>query len=197
MAKIEDGTGLGFQTRVDENNRLHVHAVNVTEVVHAAEQGLAYNLNTGVIAGVTGNATLVYLKNNETRDFVISAIAVGNDGGATYNTRPLITVVRNPTGGDLISDQTPVDMNQNRDFGSSRALSADVYKGKLGGTLTGGDDIAVLQSTTGGRDFFTLDFVLPEGKSVGLTYTASISAGSAGLYVAFIGYLRDPAGQDS
>jgi hypothetical protein len=196
MAKIEDGTGLGFDARVDENNRMHVHAVNVTEVVHAAEQGLAYNLNTGQIS-VTNDATLVYLKNNETRDFVISAIAIGNDGGATYSTRPLITVVRNPTGGDLISDQTDVDMNQNRDFGSSRVFDSDAYKGKTGGTLTGGNDIAVLQSTTGGRDFFTLDFVLTEGSSIGLTYTANISSGTSLIYVALIGYLRDPAGQDN
>ena len=196
MAKIEDGTGLGFDARVDENNRMHVHAVNVTEVVHAAEQGLAYNLNTGQIS-VTNDATLVYLKNNETRDFVVSAIAVGNDGGATYSTRPLITVVRNPTGGDLISDQTAVDMNQNRDFGSSRVFDSDAYKGKVGGTLTGGNDIAILQSTTGGRDFFTLDFVLTEGSSIVLTYTANISSGTSLIYVALVGYLRDPAGQDN
>ena len=196
MAKIEDGTGLGFDARVDENNRIHVHSVNVTEVVHAAEQGLAYNLNTGQIS-VTNDATLIYFKNNETRDFVISAIAVGNDGGATYSTRPLITVVRNPTGGDLISDQTDVDMNQNRDFGSSRVLNTDAYKGKTGGTLTGGNDIAILQSTTGGRDFFTLDFVLTEGSSIGLTYTANISSGTSLIYVALVGYLRDPAGQDN
>ena len=196
MAKIEDGTGLGFDARVDENNRMHVHSVQVTEVVHAAEQGLAYNLNTGQIS-VTNDATLIYLKNNETRDFVISAIAVGNDGGATYSTRPLITVVRNPTGGDLITDQTAVEMNQNRDFGSSRVLTADAYKGKVGGTLTGGNIIAILQSTTGGRDFFTLDFVLTEGSSIGLTYTANISSGTSLIYVALIGYLRDPAGQDN
>ena len=196
MAKIEDGTGLGFDARVDENNRMHVHAVNVTEVVHASEQGLAYNLNTGQIS-VTNDATLIYLKNNETRDFVISAIAIGNDGGATYSTRPLITINRNPTGGDLISDQTAVEMNQNRDFGSSRVLSADAYKGKVGGTLTGGNNIAILQSTTGGRDFFTLDFILPEGSSIGLTYTANISSGTSLIYAALIGYLRDPAGQDN
>ena len=196
MAKIEDGTGLGFDTSVDENNRLHVHSVQVTEVVHAAEQGLAYNINTGQIS-VTNDATLIYLKNNETRDFVISAIAVGNDGGATYSSRPLITVVRNPTGGDLISDQTAVDMNQNRDFGSSRVFDSDAYKGKVGGTLTGGNDIAILQSTTGGRDFFTLDFVLTEGSSIGLTYTANISSGTSQIYAALVGYLRDPAGQDN
>jgi hypothetical protein len=196
MAKIEDGTGLGFDARVDENNRFHVHAVGVTEVVHAAEQGLAFNINTGQIS-VTADATLVYLKNNETNDFVVEAIAIGNDGGATYSTRPLITVVRNPTGGDLITDQTDVDMNQNRDFGSSRVFNSNAYKGKTGGTLTGGNDIAILQSTTGGRDFFTLGFVLTEGSSIGLSYTANISAGTSLIYVALVGYLRDPAGQDN
>lgn len=196
MANIQDGTGEGFYSRVDENNRMHTHAVTVTEVVHASEQGGAFNINTGQIP-FTGAGTLIYLRNDELRDFVIEAIALGNDGGATYTARPSITLIRNPTGGDLISDQTPVDMLQNRDFGSSKVFSSAAYKGKSGGTVSGGDDIALLQASTAGRDFYTINLVLPVGKSIGVSYSASISSGSASIYAAIVGYLRDPAGQDN
>jgi hypothetical protein len=195
MAKIDDGTGRGFTTRVDENNRLHVHSVGVTEVVHASEQGLAYNINTGPIS-VTGNATLLYVKNNEERDLLITPIAIGNNGAATHATLPQITIIRNPSSGDLISDQTAVDMLQNRDFGSSRQLVAEAYKGKTGGTIGGGDNIAILQSSAAGRDFYTIDFAVPEGSSIAVSYTPDISAGTASVYAALVAYLRDPAGQD-
>lgn len=195
MATITDGTGRGFDLRVDENNRAHTHSVTVSEILHASEQGLAYNVNSGQIS-VTGDATLLYLQNNETRDLVIEAIALGTDGAGTHSARPLLRLVRNPTGGDLITDETAVDMNQNRDFGSSRALTADTYKGKTGGTLTGGDEIAILQASPAGRDFYTVNWALPEGASIGLTYDANLSSGTALVYAALVLYLRDPAGQD-
>lgn len=197
MAEIVDGTGLGFGVRVDEQNRLHAHAVTVTEVVQSSEKGFGYNINTGPIS-ITASGTLLYFQNLDAQDFVIEAVALGNDGGATYTTRPSVTFVRNPTGGDLITDQTPVDMNQNRDFGSSNVLNAVSYKGKTGGTLTGGDDIALLQASTAGRDFYTINFIIPEGKALGVIYDGSgISAGTSSIYAAIIGYLRDPAGEDN
>jgi hypothetical protein len=196
MAEITDGTGSSRASRVDENNRLHTHSVGVSEVVHSTEKGLAYNINTGQLS-ITADATLLYLQNNELQDLVIEAIALGNDGGGTHSSRPFITLIRNPSGGDLITDETPVAMNQNRDFGSSNQLIADVYSGKTGGTVTGGNDIAILQSTTGGRDFFTINFVLNQGSSVAISYTANLSAGTALIYAAIICYLRDPAGEDN
>ena len=83
-------------------------------------------------------------------------------------------------------------MNQNRNFGSSNALEGDIYKGKSGGTITGGDDIAILQLGTNGRSFFTIDFFLKKGSSIGIKLTADISSGSCQLYCAAIGYLLDP-----
>lgn len=207
MAKIDDGTGSGSQSRVDENNRLHVHAVNVTEVVHASEQGGAVNINTGYIPLAsptligTENAIL-YFVNNEQRDFVVEAVALGNDGGAvanaatTFTGRPYIELVRNPTGGTIVSGAVDVDYNENRDFGSSRVLAGTVYKGAAGNTLTGGDVIALLQASSVGRDFYTINFVVPQGSALGLRWYGAITAGTANIYAALIGYLRDPAGQD-
>ena len=187
---IEDGTGSGKRAQVNQSNRLVTQSVTEGEDIHAVEEGNAYNLNTGLIT-ITGDATLIYLKNNETRDFVIKAIALGSFEGITHSDDPYITLVRNPTGGDLISDETAISMNQNRNFGSSNVLDANVYKGKVSGTVTGGDDIAILQATPGGRSFYTIDFLLQQGSSVAVKLTANVSSGSASWYCALIGYVKE------
>ena len=128
---IDDGKGDGFKARVDSNKRLHTQSVTEEESIHAAEIGDAYNLNTGLIS-ITGDATLMYIKNNENQDLIIEAIAVGSFEGITHSDDPYITLVRNPTGGDLISDATTTGvLNQNRNFGSNKTLTADFYKGKV------------------------------------------------------------------
>lgn len=192
---IDDGKGDGYKARVDSNKRLHSQSVIESEALHAAEIGDAYNLNTGLIS-ITGDATLMYIKNNEDQDLIIEAIAIGSFEGITHSDDPYITLVRNPTGGDLISDATAVSMNQNRNFGSNKTLTADAYKGKVSGTLTGGNDIAILQVTPGGRSFYTIDFVLPKGASMGVKITANVTSGSANWYGAFIAYLKDDASKD-
>jgi hypothetical protein len=192
---IKDGTGKGNTQKVDANNRAHTQAVTESEALHASESGDAYNINTGNIA-LTGDGTLAYIKNNEDKDLVIEALAFGNDGQGTHSYNPRYTIIRNPTGGDLISDATAVSMNQNRNFGSNKTLTADAYKGKVSGAITGGNDIAILEGTSDGRDFFTINFVLPKGSSIAVKYTANLSSGTAGVYAAIVAYLKDPEGKD-
>jgi hypothetical protein len=193
--KIEDGTGKGASMKVDANNRAHTQSISETESLHSTELGDAYNINTGNIA-LTGDGTLLYVKNNEDKDLVIEAIAFGNDGLGTHSSNPRYTVIRNPNGGDLISDATAVSMNQNRNFGSNKTLTADAYKGKVSGTITGGNDIAILEGTSDGRDYFTINFVLPKGSSLALKWTANLSSGTAGVYAAIVCFLKDPEGKD-
>ena len=188
--KIEDGKGKGVWAQVDASSRLRTHAITEGEALHAAEEGNAYNINTGLIS-ITGDATLLYLKNNENSDIVIDAIAVGSFEGITHSDDPYLTVVRNPTGGDIISDATAVSMNANRNFGSSNTLVADIYKGKVGGTMTGGSDLAILQATPGGRSFYPLQLVLAKGSTIGVKLTANVSSGSANWYCAFICFKKE------
>lgn len=188
--KITDGTGGGYGLKISSDNRLQARAIQELEVIHFGEDGQSYNFNTGLIS-ITGNATLMYLKNNDSNAFILNSIAIGSFEGITHSDDPYITVVRNPTGGDLITDATAVSMNQNRNFGSSNVATADIYKGKVGGTLTGGNDIAILQCAPGGRSFFGLDFILPKGSSIGVKLTANVTSGSANWYCAFIGYFKD------
>jgi hypothetical protein len=188
--QILDGKGNGYRAKVGQDNRLQVRSISEAENVHNAELGNGYNFNTGLI-NITGDASLIYIKNNSDLELIIQAIALGSFEGITHSDDPYITIIRNPTGGDLITDATPVDMNQNRNFGSSKTAIADVYKGKVGGTITGGNDIAILQATAGSRSFYSIDFVLPKGSSMGVKLTANLSSGSANWYAALIGYFKD------
>jgi hypothetical protein len=188
--QLLDGTGSGSKAKVGADKRLQVRAITEDEVIHNAELGNAYNINTGLIS-VTGDSTLVYLKNNSDDNYILTDIAIGAFDGLTHTDFPYITLVRNPTGGDLISDATAVDMNENRNFGSSKTANVDAYKGKVGGTITGGSDIAILQTNKTGRSFFGIDFLLPKGGAVAVKLTANASSGTANYYCALIGYFKD------
>lgn len=187
---IDDGSGNGFKARVDSKLRMHTHSVSETESLHALETGVAFNINTGLIS-VTGNATLIYLKNLEDQDIVIESIAIGSFEGITHSDDPYLKIIKNPLSGDLITDASPVAMNENRNFGSSRELSADVFKGKVSGTITGGSDVAFLQASGGGRGFYPINLILPKGSSVAIDLIANVTSGSANWYCALICHLKD------
>lgn len=186
---IEDGTGKGYKAKVGADNRLKTFSVSEEAVIHNGEYGRAFNWNTGNIS-MSGDMTLIYLKNNSDDDLVISDIAIAIGDGITYSDFPQITVVRNPTGGDLITDATAISMNQNRNFGSSEVADVNVYKGKVSGTCTGGNNIALLQCSKTGRSFFSLNLILPKGTSIGVTVDSGVSSGSANIYGALIGYFK-------
>lgn len=191
---LEDGKGTGLKARVDGNNRLHTQTVSESEALHAVEEGDAYNINTGEIS-FTAAGTCLYILNNEDKELVVEAIAFGAGAGTTSDIGE-ITIERNTTAGDLISDQTAVSMNQNRNFGSNKTLSATVYKGKSGGTSTGGDDIILFYHGTSSRLFATINLILPKGSSMAITYDPKLSSGSIKTYCALVCHLKDPASQD-
>jgi len=193
--QIIDGSGSGSRATVGSDKRLQVRAISEDEEIHNAELGNTYNFNTGLIS-ISGDATLIYLKNNSELNFILKSVAIGSFEGITHSDDPYLTLVRNPTGGDLITDATTISMNQNRNFGSSKVADVDVYKGKVSGTITGGDDIAILQASAGGRSFYGVDFLLPKGASIAVKLTANVSSGSANWYAALIGYFKDDIDAD-
>ena len=104
-----------------------------------------------------------------------------------------ITVVRNPTAGTIVDNATAVAINQNRNFGSNATLSADVYKGATGNTMTGGNDYLLLYQGLSSRLFATISTDLPRGSSIGIKIDPQTSSNtSLAVYAALICYLRDP-----
>lgn len=120
MFAIKNGSS-GDLARVDITGRLHVQSVSETEAQHASEVGSAYILNTGIV-DLTTNASnaLLYFKNNEQEDVIFSTIAysVGINGERTESL--IVSGVKNPTGGTIISEAVPMPVVQNINFGSPK-----------------------------------------------------------------------------
>jgi hypothetical protein len=191
---IKDGAGTGYSVKVNGNNRLYTNSVTVSEDYQATKIGNSYNINTGVITLTDAADTpIIYFKNNEEQSFHITAIAVGvgpSTGGS--GGIPKITVIRNPTTGTIISSTpTDVDINSNRNFGSSNTLDVLAYKGATGDTMTDGSDHIIFFQTSSGRLFATIDEVIPKGSSLGVKFDPQASNTSQDVYVALIGHLED------
>jgi len=192
---IEDGTGSGgYRAKVDSSNNLHTFSIVETDIQDAVRLGNAYNINTGWI-GLTAatESAVLYSYNDESpvngeSRIAIDAIAVAVDDEGTTAGMTTVTVVRNPTGGTIVSGASSVDMNQNRNFNSSKSLGSTTlaYKGAEGNTLTGGDDIAIFALNPGNRGYFTVDFILDRGDSIGIKMDTDTSGGTTNVYAALV-----------
>lgn len=191
---IRDGTGLGFEAAVDSKNRLKTFSNVQDETIENLELGNAYNINTGLITSVNSDSSVIYFKNNEDGNYIIEAIAFAEFDGITHSDKPYIIVYKNVTGGDIISDATSVSMFENRNFGSTKTLgNSFAYKGKNGGTITGGTEVGYFQHNGSGRSFYSVNFDVPKGNSIGVKYISNVTSGSASIYAALIGYLKPEA----
>jgi len=190
---IKDGAGDGFSAKVNANNRLYTNSVQKSEAGEANTKGNAYNLNTGVITLTNAVDTpIMYVKNNESQDLNITAIAVGlgpSTGGS--GGIPKITIVRNPTAGTIVSGATAIDINSNRNYSSSNSISVNAYKGATGNTMTDGTDSLIFFQNSSGRLFATIDEVLPKGSSIGVKFDPQASNTSQDVYCALISHLSD------
>jgi len=185
---IEDGTGTGNTAKVS-GNKLFTHSISEPENIHSTEQGDSYNINSGLIALTSGTASSVlYLKNNELRDIVIEAVAIGVSSGGTTSDVSYIEIVRNPTSVDY---STAVPINQNRNFGSSKVISVDTYIGAEGSTSTGGDVVLLFQSSAGNRLFASTNMVLTSGSSVAINVNTNTTSGTTNVYAAIVCYIKD------
>lgn len=189
---IEDGTGSGYKQKINANNRAYVNAIQESDEQAAVQRGDAYNINTGEISLTSTSASgILYIKNNETQDLVIRSIAVGVSSGGTTNDSTRVQVIRNPTAGTLISGASSVGQNANRNFGSSKTLTVDAYKGAEGNTVTDGENIALVFMQSGSRLFATLNFELTKGDSIAVTVDSNTSSGTTAVYAAGVCYLKD------
>jgi hypothetical protein len=197
MSTIENGgSGVKVGMHVDKNEQAHVFAITEDEQKQAAEKGNEYNINTGGIAfstNSTARTTLLYFKNDEDRDYIITGVAVGlGTRSVTITDAANVFVVRNPLTGTTITNANAVDMKSNTNFGSTNTLKSTtlVYKGADGeGVTSGGTDHALLYMTDG-RLKADLNIELPKGSSVAIEFDGNTS-GTFNVYAAIIGYVKD------
>ena len=181
-----------YKVGATSRGQIKSFSVSESESQEATELGDGYNINTGLIGLTSSTASgVLYFKNNESRPFIIEAIAVGIGSAGTTTDVSIIRVIRNPTTGTLISGATDVDMNQNRAFGSSNTLlNSLAYKGAEGSTVTDGVDVALFQAGAGSRLFAEIAWELSPGNSMAITVDTNTSSGTSNVYAAIAGHLK-------
>jgi hypothetical protein len=170
---IQDGTGTKNKVKVDSKNKIFVRSTSESEFDNATNDGDAFNINTEFIT-ITGSSEtpLLYLKNNENSNLVLSAWFIGTDANSGSATRlSLIRVYTNPTSGTIISSGADVTA-VNRLVGSANEFNGIIKKGGDGFTVSGYNTTPILYQTQGTsqRNFGTVQIVLQKGSSVVVTY---------------------------
>ena len=184
---IKDGTGTGYQQRVDSNNRAQVFSVGISENQQATFLGDNYNCNTGEITLTSANESAVfYLKNTSATDLIVDRLAPSTQAstGGTGNERVKVRVYRNTTGGDIVTTAADADMIANKNFGSNETIDALVYKGAEGDTQTGGALAYIIYVSNGSSAVIPVDLVLPRGTSICITMEPTTGNTSQTVYFA-------------
>ncbi len=192
---IQDGTGSSRLAEVDVNNRLSTTSVTSSEELDVNSAGNAYNLNTGIVNLTNDTETpLLYIKNNENKNLVITAIVIGmfNSANGSDTANVTATFIRNPTTGTINeSSPTNIPINSNRNYGSKNTLTADAYLGGTGETMTNGDDHILVRISENSRTFVPINEILPKGTSIGIKIQPPTGNDGMNVYVAVICYLQD------
>lgn len=170
--RLKDGTGKDYVAKVTNENKLATKAVTESELHHAIDLGNGWNMESGYLTLTSANASgVLYLKNTSTKIMhvdlyvILTKASTGGAGGEV-----LVEVLRNPTGGTVISDASdanPVNMN----FSSSKTPSGVYYKGGEGKTFTGHDNAFVSKTTDDTRLLLGVLTVLPQGSALGVRLT--------------------------
>lgn len=171
---VKDGTGKGYLAGVTVNNRLRVAGVLQTLTEVATQTGDTYNIATSTLTLTTsGESALFYIENNEDNDLLIDNLIINIIDYTGTDGQPIVKVLRNPDAGTVISDATAA-VQSNRNFGSSKSLTANIYEGTEGKTLSGQDatvEIPLPSTALSSFSAFDTIVVLPKGATFGITYT--------------------------
>ena len=139
---IDDGTGHGFQAKVDDEYNLHTRSVRTHEVTYATLMAEAFSTVYGAINLTSANESALALALWQETDNPIvifrQIMSFGPSTGGAGLCR--VRVIRNPTGGTLISNGTAITP-VNGNFGSSAVPGGTWKKGAEGSTVTGGTNV--------------------------------------------------------
>ena len=169
--QILDGTGRNVKAKVDDSNRLYTQSVNRSEREEESLAGEAYIVGTGFVNLTTsGTSAVLYFKNNEDVDLIITRFLVGvkKSAGGTENFVTGI-IYKNPT--SMVSGTgNPLAIN-NVNFGSSNTVDADSEIGQQGALLAGGSAYLATVAPTENLTSEVASTILPKGSSIGVFIT--------------------------
>ena len=188
MARIADGSGRGFEAKVDSTNRLLVEGVALSIAEEAVLFGVRFEIGAALTLTGTAETALIYLENQQDRNLIIDRFEFGGDAstGGTSDAMNL-KLYTTPTG---ITNST-AGQSVNSNFGSSLVLGADIQIGNgstsavTGGSLFGSSYIRYL-----GQSVFDGPWALPRGASFALTATPPASNTSLPFTVRVLTHLE-------
>lgn len=199
MEQLQDATGQGYGAKVDDHNRLHVDSISTDRESYSSQSGFSFNVNTGLITltnAATKNAVM-YLVNNEDYPLVITNLFYQTGASTGGSGNIIVDVLRNPTTGTIVSGATAVEININRNFGSSRTLDVTAYKGATGNTFTNGTKAleSILPTSVQRVAVSAGAITLPKGSSIGVNITTPTGNTSITVEFAIACYLETEEGQ--
>ena len=191
---IQDGTGKSYAAKVDVNGFLHVDSVSTDRESYNSQKGYSFNINTGLITltnAATDNAVL-YVKNNEDSPLVLTNVFYQTGASTGGSGNIIVSVYRNPTTGTIVSGASAVEINANRNFGSSRTLAIDAFKGATGTTFTNGTKAleSILATATQRIAVSAGAITLPKGSSIGIQIKTPTGNTSMAVEFALACYLE-------
>ncbi len=166
--QIEDGTGLGYTTKVSEGNRLLTDGVTRSEREEEAIKGEAYLIGTGFVTLTSANQSAVlYFQNDNDFSLVVTKFLISvraSTGGTENHIRGVI--VKNPTG--ITSGAATDLLAPNINFGSSNTLTLTSEIGAEGAALTGGSSFAAVVAPVEAITTEGSSTIIPKGSSIGV-----------------------------
>ena len=169
--QIQDGTGSSKKAKVSNSNRLFVESVTRSEREEEALLGEAYIVGSGFVElTTTGTSAVLYFKNNEDEDLVITRFLIGvkKSSGGTENFVTGI-IYKNPT--SMVSGTTNSLILNNVNFGSSNTLNIDSEIGQTGALLAGGSAYLATVAPTENLTAEDASTIIPKGSSIGVFIT--------------------------
>ena len=183
--------------KIDAIGRLETHATTRSQAEAQARVGQAFVLNTKDVS-ISATSAILYIKNNNATlnmhaTFLAMGVGIPSDSFAGVMT---VEVLRNPTGGTIISSSTTTPIKANQNFGHSNVFSEiDSFVGASGSTVTGGTALSHFTqpaSSVGGRLSAGLTWVMPPGATAGIIVIPNLTTGTIDVNVTVVGYLDEP-----
>jgi len=191
--KICDGTGQGFEAKVDDNNRLSVEAsVRSAQSRVSLEEGKAFQVVSGFVDVATSEQEILLIKNNsKSTKLVITYMRMTTAGVADWNAAAYFKIyIGNgsyTSGGDVI---TPVNMNTSS---GAQALDFDFYSGTTAIVADTGSEIDIHPCANQQATFNKEGaLVIAPGGMITINHIGSTVAGSAYARISF--YLTENGG---
>lgn len=187
MAKIDDGTGKGFQAGVDSTNRLLVEAVQLDVREEAVLEGSSFEIGSSATLTVASELAFVYVKNNGDRTLIIDRFefsGTASTGGAG-NTM-LLTLYNGST---MTNGTASAAINAN--FSSALQLDADIETGNGStSTVSGGTPFGASYIVFEGQAVFNGPWAIPRGASFVIAGTPPAGNTSMGFSVRILTHLQ-------